>query len=125
MSGKTQTRQIGTLSDGQRTQLVFCWLAQKNPHMLLFDEPTNHLDMESIDGLAKAINKFQGGMVRALVFRLVSACFYNGLDIVLAPAFGLSFARPASKRRCRRAVPWGLCRSVPRVRSLDLLSNDE
>jgi len=63
VSGKTQTRQIGTLSDGQRTQLVFCWLAQKNPHMLLFDEPTNHLDMESIDGLAKAINKFQGGMV--------------------------------------------------------------
>ena len=31
--------------------------------MLLFDEPTNHLDMESIEGLAKAINAFQGGMV--------------------------------------------------------------
>lgn len=63
VSGKTQTRKIGTLSDGQQTQLVFCWLAQQNPHMLLFDEPTNHLDMESIDSLAKAINKFDGGMV--------------------------------------------------------------
>lgn len=31
--------------------------------MLLFDEPTNHLDMESIEGLATAINAFQGGMV--------------------------------------------------------------
>eukprot|EP00040_Diaphanoeca_grandis_P004377 m.28449 g.28449 ORF g.28449 m.28449 type:complete len:645 (+) comp15919_c0_seq1:12-1946(+) len=63
VSGKTQTRKIETLSDGQKTQLVFCWLARKNPHMLLFDEPTNHLDMESIDGLAAAINKFEGGMV--------------------------------------------------------------
>lgn len=50
VSGKSQTRKIGTLSDGQKTQLVFCWLAQQNPHLLLFDEPTNHLDMESIDG---------------------------------------------------------------------------
>jgi len=63
VSGKTQTRKIETLSDGQKTQLVFAWLARKNPHMLLFDEPTNHLDMESIDGLADAINKFEGGMV--------------------------------------------------------------
>lgn len=63
ISGKTQTKLIGALSDGQQSSLVFCWLAQKNPHMLLFDEPTNHLDMESIEGLAKAINAFQGGMV--------------------------------------------------------------
>lgn len=63
VSGKTQTRKINTLSDGQRTQIVFCWLAQQNPHMLLFDEPTNHLDMESIDSLGKAINAFEGGMV--------------------------------------------------------------
>ena len=51
------------MSDGQQTQLVFCWLAQKAPHMLLLDEPTNHLDMESIDALADAINAFEGGMV--------------------------------------------------------------
>jgi ATP-binding cassette subfamily F protein 2 len=63
VSGKRQVRPIGTLSDGQKTQLVFAWLAQQNPHMLLFDEPTNHLDMESIDSLADAINKFTGGMV--------------------------------------------------------------
>ena len=28
-----------------------------------FYRPTNHLDMESIDSLAKAINKFTGGVV--------------------------------------------------------------
>lgn len=38
-------------------------MAKENPHLLLLDEPTNHLDMESIDSLAKAINKFNGGMV--------------------------------------------------------------
>lgn len=63
ITGKAQTKLIGTMSDGQRTQLVFCWLAQKAPHMLLLDEPTNHLDMESIDALADAINAFEGGMV--------------------------------------------------------------
>jgi ATP-binding cassette subfamily F protein 2 len=63
ISGKAQTKNIETMSDGQKSQLVFCWLAQKNPHLLLFDEPTNHLDMESIDALAEAINDFEGGMV--------------------------------------------------------------
>lgn len=63
ITGKAQTKTIDTMSDGQQTQLVFCWLAQKAPHMLLLDEPTNHLDMESIDALADAINAFEGGMV--------------------------------------------------------------
>jgi ATP-binding cassette subfamily F protein 2 len=63
ITGKTQTKLIGCLSDGQKSSLVFCWLAQKSPQMLLFDEPTNHLDMESIEALADAINSFQGGMV--------------------------------------------------------------
>ena len=29
------------------------------------DEPTNNLDMETIDSLARAINNWDGGMVRA------------------------------------------------------------
>lgn len=74
VSGKQQVRLIKTLSDGQKTQLVFCWLAQQNPHMMLFDEPTNHLDMESIDSLADAINTFPGGMVLVSHdFRLLEA----------------------------------------------------
>jgi len=54
---------MSQLSDGQKSRVVLAKMAKENPHILLLDEPTNHLDMESIDSLAKAINKFSGGMV--------------------------------------------------------------
>jgi len=63
ISGEQQKAPIYTLSDGIKTRLVFCMLALQAPHLLLLDEPTNHLDMESIDALATAINKFNGGVV--------------------------------------------------------------
>jgi ATP-binding cassette subfamily F protein 2 len=54
---------MSQLSDGQKARIVMAKLAMEKPHLLMLDEPTNHLDMESIDSLAKAINKFQGGLV--------------------------------------------------------------
>ncbi|KAI9292113.1 hypothetical protein K502DRAFT_325962 [Neoconidiobolus thromboides FSU 785] len=73
LSGNHQTSLIKTLSDGLKSRLVFGELALSRPHILLFDEPTNHLDMESIDSLADAINRFDGGMVLVSHdFRLIS-----------------------------------------------------
>merc|ERR1712157_488104 len=58
-----QSMKMRDLSDGQKARIVFAKLAMDKPHLLMLDEPTNHLDMESIDSLAKMINKFQGGLV--------------------------------------------------------------
>merc|ERR1712087_218193 len=62
-SSKQMTAEIGMLSDGQKSRLVFAMLAMKPYNLLLLDEPTNHLDVDSVDGLAEAIRKFQGGVV--------------------------------------------------------------
>jgi len=73
ISGRRQVAPMRTMSDGLLTRVVFCLLAITNPHILLLDEPTNHLDMECIDSLARAIQKYEGGLVLVSHdFRLIS-----------------------------------------------------
>ena len=43
VSGRMQTAKIATLSDGQKSRVVFAMLCMKNHSLLLLDEPTNHL----------------------------------------------------------------------------------
>jgi ATP-binding cassette subfamily F protein 2 len=39
ISGSMQTMEMGTLSDGQQSRIVFALLAFEKPHILLLDEP--------------------------------------------------------------------------------------
>mmetsp|Transcript_8 Transcript_8/g.7 ORF Transcript_8/g.7 Transcript_8/m.7 type:complete len:619 (+) Transcript_8:233-2089(+) len=62
-TAKHHTTEIGKLSDGQKSRLVFAMICMKQPNVLLLDEPTNHLDVEAIDSLAAAIKEYKGGVV--------------------------------------------------------------
>jgi len=63
ITGNDQVVPIKNLSDGQKSRLVFCEIANQKPNILLLDEPTNNLDIECIDSLAEAIRAFDGGVV--------------------------------------------------------------
>mmetsp|Transcript_38092 Transcript_38092/g.70483 ORF Transcript_38092/g.70483 Transcript_38092/m.70483 type:complete len:405 (+) Transcript_38092:37-1251(+) len=63
LQGDLALQPVKCLSGGQKSRLAFAELAWRSPHLLLLDEPTNHLDLETIEGLAMALNKFEGGVV--------------------------------------------------------------
>lgn len=74
-TGDQQQQIMGQLSAGQKARIVFAIIAHEKPHLLLLDEPTNPLDMESIDALARCLNKFKGGVLMiSHDMRLISQC---------------------------------------------------
>ncbi|XP_066049571.1 ATP-binding cassette sub-family F member 3 isoform X2 [Chamaea fasciata] len=63
ISGELAVRPVASLSGGQKSRVAFAQMTMPRPNFYILDEPTNHLDMETIEALAKALNKFRGGII--------------------------------------------------------------
>ena len=57
------TKNIGTLSGGQKTRVALGKLLLQEPDIILLDEPTNHLDMQSIGWLENYLLNYKGAVV--------------------------------------------------------------
>jgi ATPase subunit of ABC transporter with duplicated ATPase domains len=57
------SRDVATLSPGQRTRAALALLTATDVNCLVLDEPTNHLDLPAIEELEEAIDGFDGTLL--------------------------------------------------------------
>jgi len=53
---------IGALSPGEKTRLLFALFQTMSVNVLLLDEPTNHLDADAIDALEEMLTSYKGAV---------------------------------------------------------------
>lgn len=63
LDGRVLDHQIKYLSEGQKGLLSFARLVLMKPGLLILDEPTNHINFRHLPVIAKALDKYEGGML--------------------------------------------------------------
>jgi ATP-binding cassette subfamily F protein 3 len=62
-SGDEVTREIASLSGGERARMALALMTLARANLLILDEPTNHLDVENIEALEDALEEYEGSVL--------------------------------------------------------------
>ena len=54
---------VSQLSEGQKGLLCFARFVLQRPGLLILDEPTNHINFRHIPVIARALEKYEGGLI--------------------------------------------------------------
>ncbi|MBQ3028330.1 MAG: ABC-F family ATP-binding cassette domain-containing protein [Lachnospiraceae bacterium] len=101
------TKQIQTLSGGQKTRIALGRLLLTNPDLIMLDEPTNHLDMVSIAWLETYLINYPGAVLivahdRYFLDRVVTKVVE--LDAGKAQTFTGNYSDYAVKKEQQREI---------------------
>ncbi len=101
------SKQISTLSGGQKTRVSLGKLLLESPDIILLDEPTNHLDMSSIAWLETYLLNYRGSVIivahdRYFLDRIVTRIVE--LDGGKATVYNGNYSAYREKRAAIRAV---------------------
>lgn len=101
------SKQISTLSGGQKTRVSLGKLLLTNPDVILLDEPTNHLDMSSISWLETYLLNYKGSVIivahdRYFLDKIVSKVIE--LDGGRATSFTGNYTAYSEKKAMTRAI---------------------
>ena len=58
--GREASKQVSSLSGGQKARLVLAELLCARPNFLILDEPTNHMDIQAKETLESAFQAYEG-----------------------------------------------------------------
>ncbi len=103
------TKEITTLSGGQKTRVALGKLLLLKPDLILLDEPTNHLDMTSITWLETYLSNYKGAVLvvshdRYFLDRIATKIIE--IDQTETTVFSGNYTDYASKKEALRLARW-------------------